>query len=78
MGQSTPGDTAVPGTPARLMSPCMPAWHGRHVHMILGEAIMSYEIMYGSMLTRIDVWSTDGRHVRTVYVHRSEYRTWGA
>jgi hypothetical protein len=56
----------------------MPAWHGRHVHMILGEAIMSYEIMYGSMLTRIDVWSTDGRHVRTVYVHRSEYRTWGA
>lgn len=69
----------VASHPARLMSPCM---HGggtrRHVHMILGEAIMSYEIMYGSMLTRIDVWSTDGRHVRTVYVHRSEYRTWEA
>lgn len=44
----------------------------------LERLIMSYEIMYGSMLTRIDVWSTDGRHVRTVYVHRSEYRTWGA
>lgn len=39
---------------------------------------MSYEIMYGSTLTRIDVWDTSGRHVRTVYVHRSEYRTWGA
>lgn len=39
---------------------------------------MSYEIMYGVTLTRIDMWRADGRHYRTVYVHRSEYRTWEA
>jgi hypothetical protein len=40
--------------------------------------IMTYEIMYGQLLTRIDVFYADGRWARTVYVHRSEYRSWDA
>lgn len=39
---------------------------------------MRYEIMYGQICTRIDVWDANGRHVRVVYVHRSEYRHWDA
>lgn len=48
---------------------------------------MTYSVTYGQLGARIDVteWTRDAngtvvnlREVRTVYVHRSEYRTWGA
>lgn len=39
---------------------------------------MKYEIMYGHLLTRIDVFHANGCWARTVYVHRAEYRTWEA
>ena len=40
--------------------------------------IVRYEIAYGFLLTRIDVFGASGCWVRTVYVHRAEYRHWGA
>lgn len=39
---------------------------------------MTYEIFYGRLYTRIDVFNADLAWERTVYVHRSEYRTWEA
>lgn len=39
---------------------------------------MTYEILYGQICTRIDVFNVDGTWERTIYVHRSEYRTWEA
>lgn len=48
---------------------------------------LAYSVAYGTLSTRIDVteWTYDEsgkvvglREVRTVYVHRSEYRTWEA
>jgi hypothetical protein len=39
---------------------------------------MRYDVYYGTVYTRIDVWGPDGRYDRTVYVHRSEYRSWDA
>lgn len=39
---------------------------------------MRYEIMYGHLLTRIDIFGADFCWVRTVCVHRSEYRSWDA
>jgi hypothetical protein len=47
----------------------------------------TYSVAYGTLSARIDVteWTYDAngkvvdlREVRTVYVHRSEYRTWEA
>jgi hypothetical protein len=47
----------------------------------------AYSVAYGTLSTRIDVteWTYDAngkvvdlRQMRTVYVHRSEYRTWDA
>lgn len=54
--------------------------------MIMSKKI-TYSVAYGQLCTRIDVaeWTYDAsgkvvdlREVRTVYVHRSEYRTWEA
>jgi hypothetical protein len=40
---------------------------------------MNHEIMYGQLSTRIDIFDArTGCWVNTVYVHRSEYRTWDA
>lgn len=39
---------------------------------------MKYEIMYGSVCTRIDQFDANGYWVATIYVHRAEYRTWEA
>lgn len=39
---------------------------------------MRYEIMYGQLCTVITQWGADGCIVRTIYVHRAEYRHWDA